>query len=392
MQVATSYFQSNTDLSQHALAHHLAAAAGGDSQAFGQVVDATRNVVCSLALAVVRDVRVSEDIAQEVYLAVWKGLHTLRNPNSFLPWIRQLTRHVSIEHLRRFGRREKKHLPGAHAQDALSQVVDPAAHPETALLQREQALLVAEAIDSLPEDSREVVILFYREGCSVEQVSRLIHMSEGAVKKRLSRARQALRNELFERLGESLRQSMPGAAFTVGVTTCIALGTPSAAAAAGFGAATSLGTGTAFAKILSLVSGVVFGFGSAAGAVWFGISRLLNKSVDAHETSSLRRFRWVNLALVALAFLGFQVGPLVLPLPWSSVVPFAVYAVALSLSYRWWLPRILAARLAAERLHDHQAIQVQRRNSMKSWAGLIIGLTLGSLGVYFGLKQAGWTP
>jgi DNA-directed RNA polymerase specialized sigma24 family protein len=69
MQVATSYFQSNTDLSQHALAHHLAAAAGGDSQAFGQVVDATRNVVCSLALAVVRDVRVSEDVAQEVYLA-----------------------------------------------------------------------------------------------------------------------------------------------------------------------------------------------------------------------------------------------------------------------------------------------------------------------------------
>jgi DNA-directed RNA polymerase specialized sigma24 family protein len=269
MHVATSYFQSNTDFSQHALAHHLAAAAGGDAQAFGRVVDATRNVVCSLALAVVRDVRVSEDIAQEVYLAVWKGLHTLRNPNSFLPWIRQLTRYLSVEHLRWLGRREKKHLPGAHAQDALSQVVDPAAHPETALLQREQALLLA---------------------------------------------------------------------------------------------------------------------------VWFGISRLLNKSVDAHETASLRRFRWVNLALVALACLGFQVGPLVLPLPWSMVVPFAAYALALSLSYRWWLPRILAARLATERLHDHQAIQVHRSNSMKSWAGLIIGLTLGSLGVYFGLKQAGWTP
>ncbi len=392
MPVATSYRQTNTDSGGHALAQQLAAAARGDTRAFEQVVDATRNVVCSLALAVVRDVRVSEDIAQEVYLAVWKGLHTLRNPNSFLPWIRQLTRHLSIEHLRRFGRREKKHLSGVEAQEALTQVVHPAAHAEAKLLNREQALLVAEAIDSLPEDSREVVILFYREGCSVEQVSRLIQMSEGAVKKRLSRARQALRVELFERFGDSLRHSTPGAAFTLGVTAGIALGTPSAAAAAGFGAASSLGAGTSLAKLLSLLSGVVLGFGSAAGAVWFGASGLLKKAEEPREKAALRRFRWVNLGLVGLAFLGFQVTPLVLPLPWSVVVPFVAYALALSLSYRLWLPRILRERLARERLNDSQAFRAQRIAALKSLGGLLIGLMLGSLGVFFGLKQSGWTP
>jgi RNA polymerase sigma factor (sigma-70 family) len=89
-----------TDVAQ-IIALHLPAARRGNRKAFAALVAATQNTVTSVALAVVRDVQHSEDIAQEAYLAVWKRLKTLRNPDSFLPWLRQITRNLARDHLRR---------------------------------------------------------------------------------------------------------------------------------------------------------------------------------------------------------------------------------------------------------------------------------------------------
>ena len=69
------------------------AAANGDAQAFTRLVEASRQAVTSIALAICRDVATSEDIAQEAYLVAWRRLPELQNPTSFLPWIRQITRY-----------------------------------------------------------------------------------------------------------------------------------------------------------------------------------------------------------------------------------------------------------------------------------------------------------
>jgi DNA-directed RNA polymerase specialized sigma24 family protein len=64
----------------------------GDEAAFRRLVDSSANTVCSIALAIVRNVEASEDIAQEAFLTAWSNLRSLRNPSSFLPWLRQVTR------------------------------------------------------------------------------------------------------------------------------------------------------------------------------------------------------------------------------------------------------------------------------------------------------------
>ena len=87
------------------------AAAGGDSQAFGRLVDATAATVCSISLAMVRSVEASEDVAQNVYLAAWQGISRLRNPASFLPWLRQLTRNQARRYLRDGARRRQRRRP-----------------------------------------------------------------------------------------------------------------------------------------------------------------------------------------------------------------------------------------------------------------------------------------
>ena len=71
----------------------VVAAARGDVDAFARLVSATSSLVSSIALAIVRDLDVSQDVAQDVFLVAWRDLRRLRNPASFLPWLRQMTRH-----------------------------------------------------------------------------------------------------------------------------------------------------------------------------------------------------------------------------------------------------------------------------------------------------------
>lgn len=92
------------------LAAHVPAAARGDRDAFATLVNETRSLVSAIALSIVRDGELSRDIAQDVFLSAWRDLGTLRDPNSFLPWLRQLTRHRAY-HLLRTERRESGASP-----------------------------------------------------------------------------------------------------------------------------------------------------------------------------------------------------------------------------------------------------------------------------------------
>ena len=65
---------------------------------------------------------------------------------------------------------------------------DPSPTPSERLLQTEEERVASDIISSLPEDSREILLLFYREGQSSQQVADLLGMSDAAVRKRLSRA------------------------------------------------------------------------------------------------------------------------------------------------------------------------------------------------------------
>ena len=82
------------------LRHEFPAAQRGDRDAYGRIVLACQNAVTAIALAITRDVQASEDIAQEAFLKAWKHLGSLKNPDSLLPWLRQITRNLARDHLR----------------------------------------------------------------------------------------------------------------------------------------------------------------------------------------------------------------------------------------------------------------------------------------------------
>lgn len=228
----------------------FAAARRGDQHAFARLVQATQRMVASVALAVTRDVQLSEDIAQETYLKAWHKIPAMQHPDSFLPWLRQVTRNQAIDHLRR--RRHQELAPG----DADARIVHAPDHrpgPEASLQGAQHAAVLARALDAIPDESREVLLLFYREGQSSRQVAQLLGLSDGAVRKRLQRAREVLHAGLLAELGEVARSSAPGAAFTAIVASALTTGTAQAGLA---GAATATASKWALGAVGSAVAAV----------------------------------------------------------------------------------------------------------------------------------------
>ncbi len=317
--------------------HELPAARSGDQGAYGRIVAACQNTVTAVALAITRDVATSEDIAQEAFLSAWQHLERLNSPDSFLPWLRQITRNLARDHLRAH---RNQPLDGPNAELILAMAADPGAQPMQQVLEDERESAAFELISSLPDDSREALLLFYREGQSSQQVATLLGISDAAARKRLSRARQLVRDDILKRFGDFASSSAPSAAFTAVVITTLGIATkPAAAAGAGM-----IGTATAGGAIASKGLAAAIGMGGVIG------SSLVGGAIAAHLTRryllvfadtleersailrSYQRYLHITLSVMLAAFLVIW---------WVPSFAWALTgAVAAELASLWTLLRI----------------------------------------------------
>lgn len=233
------------------LERELPAAAGGCQHAYGRIVLACQNTVTAIALAITRDRQASEDIAQEAFVKGWQQLHQLRSATSFLPWLRQITRNLARDWLRA---QRGRPLTGEAAEVAMGMAADPSPGAADRLQRVEEEIAAEDIISTLPTDSREVLLLYYREGQRSQQVADLLGLSDAAVRKRLSRARALVRDGLLQRFGEFARSSAPSAAFATAVVSMVLVAAPGTASAA-----ILLGTGVG-------IGGSKLGLGSVSAA------------------------------------------------------------------------------------------------------------------------------
>jgi len=381
-------------LQAHDLEPLVAAAATGDADAFARVIGATGGLVTSIALAIVRDVDMSQDIAQDVFLSAWRDLRKLRNSASFLPWLRQMTRNRA-HHVLRGRVRTRRWMVQPSDDQHVEAVVDGRAGVTERVLAKEDRERLREALAVLPDETREVLALYYREGQSVAQVAALLDLSENAVKKRLARARDTLRDALLERLGETLGATAPGAAFGAAVMAALPLAGPVTASALTVSASKAAGTGgaasgsvwaslvwlcTAAAAVLATsivgVLGVVLG------------SRALERQAhDDQERRGLRRVKYASVATVIVTAIGFEVRSRVTRSDWPDLLIFAGFTLALAVLHFVWLPRILRRRFEAEMREDPIRARARRQRERR---GATIGWTLGLGGAWVGLILKLW--
>ena len=371
------------------LAPQVERAAGGDVDAFRHLVETTSPAVCGIAFAIARNLPASEDIAQDVFLSVWKGLGKLKNPHSFLPWLRQLTRNQANSWLRR------RYSERAHQQVGeaiLETVSDPRRAVDASLEERENLRLVAETLEYLPDEAREVLVLFYREGRSTEQVAQLLGLSPSAVRKRLQRARQNLRQDVARRIGRSLEKTAPGTSLiTLIVATASATGAPAGAAVSAVVATPSVTTGVLKIGPWAALAGTLAGVLSGIAGVVLGARGASAEAIDEAERQQLRRLRYSAIATVVAAGLGFV---------WSArfshwLPPTAIYLAYIAGLYSMcfvWLPRIISRRLAYQLRTDPDAATRQRRQRNYGIAGFVGGALGGGIGLFAGLWASGLLP
>jgi RNA polymerase sigma factor (sigma-70 family) len=216
-----------TDASDASL---VAASLTGNRDAFGQIVARYQTLVCSLAYSATGNLNQSEDLAQETFLAAWKQLTGLREPQKLRSWLCGIARNLTYDSLKKQGR-EPSHV--GESLDVLEATPAAEPAPHDFAISQEEASILWRSIERIPEIYREPLVLFYREHQSIEAVAQNLELTEDTVKQRLSRGRKLLHEEVVAFIEGALERTNPGKAFTIGVLAALpALATSSAKAAA----------------------------------------------------------------------------------------------------------------------------------------------------------------
>jgi RNA polymerase sigma factor (sigma-70 family) len=202
----------------------LEACRAGRTAAFAQLVDRYQGLVTAVTFASTGDRSLSEDLAQDTFVAAWRQLHDLREPSRFRAWLCGIARNLAAKARRRFGREV--------AVDEL-RAIDAAPALDDALADEQAEAIVWRSLESLPLTYREPLILYYREGRSAQQVADALELSVAAVEQRLSRGRKQLEAGVESLVERSLERSRPQRRLAVAVMGAIESGAAVAPAKAG---------------------------------------------------------------------------------------------------------------------------------------------------------------
>lgn len=152
-------------------------ALAGEAEGFARLCERYYPSLVATAHAVLMDGHLAEDVAQEAIAEACRRLRTLRRPERFGPWLGAICRNTARSALRDRSRRRKM------AEGYVA--ADPNGDPE------EKAVLM-DAVASLPERLRQVVLLRYFNELTYEQMSHVLGLSEQAINGRLRRARKRI--------------------------------------------------------------------------------------------------------------------------------------------------------------------------------------------------------
>jgi RNA polymerase sigma-70 factor (ECF subfamily) len=165
----------------------------GDHAAFAEIVREHQSLVFSIACHYVRDRDTAEELAQEVFLHLYRNLGTIESAPHLLNWLRRVTVQRSIDQTRRAKYRPKSGLESAPEPAAIPEQSDPL-----------MSTMLRKLVGALPERARAVVILRYQEDLEPSEIADILELPVGTVKSSLHRALGLLRGKL-ERAGKGVR-------------------------------------------------------------------------------------------------------------------------------------------------------------------------------------------
>ncbi|MBN2588987.1 MAG: sigma-70 family RNA polymerase sigma factor [Sedimentisphaerales bacterium] len=227
----------------------------GKLQAFEAIVTNYQDLVCAITYSGTADLQQSEELAHQTFINAWKNLSQLKDLSKFSPWLCSIARN----NIRNFlNKNQRDIIAKAKPMENINEKAADESSPLESAIKKEYKELVNDAIQQVPEQYRELLILYYRQQKSVKQVAMSLDLSEDTVKQRLQRGRNMIKEQLSSIVEETLSISGPKKAFATAVMASLAglaiTGTSVAAAAGIAATSTTTGTTTGAAAIMSGVT------------------------------------------------------------------------------------------------------------------------------------------
>jgi RNA polymerase sigma-70 factor, ECF subfamily len=172
----------------------------GDTRAFAALVDKYKQPVLNLACRMLRDPTEAEDLAQMVFVQVYKSAARYKVASKFSTWLFTIARNLCLNEIRRRSRHPADSLEARHPDQEdqpLPQFEDKkTASPPERLLHGELDEKIEEALAALPENQRLAIALCRQEELSYEDIAQVLGCSLSATKSLIHRGRETLKQRL----------------------------------------------------------------------------------------------------------------------------------------------------------------------------------------------------
>ncbi len=172
----------------------------GDREAFVELVNRYKQPVLNLVTRTLRDATEAEDLAQAVFVQVWKSAGRYQASAKFSTWLFTIARNSCLNELRRRARHPAEPLDAPHPDhegESLHQPPDvQTATPPDALLHGELERKIEEALAALPENQRTAILLCRQDELSYEEIAAVLGCSLSATKSLIFRGRETLKQRL----------------------------------------------------------------------------------------------------------------------------------------------------------------------------------------------------
>jgi RNA polymerase sigma-70 factor, ECF subfamily len=152
------------------------------------------------------------DVVQEVFLKVFRGVHSFREQSSLRTWIYRIAVNEAHNHRRWFLRHSRHEISieneGEDHGNSVEQAADPGRSPYEQAVNSENRTLIERALTRVNPIFRTAVVLRDIQNLSYEEIAEILQVSLGTVKSRILRGREALRRELTQRPDQSLAEAI----------------------------------------------------------------------------------------------------------------------------------------------------------------------------------------
>jgi RNA polymerase sigma-70 factor (ECF subfamily) len=165
----------------------------GDQQAYTELVDRYRDYVFTLATRFCKNREDAEEVAQDIFVKVYRSLADFKGSSKFSTWLYTITYNTSVTFLRK----KKMDTRSLDEEGTLIQLENHESSFNANLMeQKSRVNRVNEAISQLSPDDAQIITLFYKGDQSLDEIGVIMGMDPNTVKVRLHRARKRLKDKL----------------------------------------------------------------------------------------------------------------------------------------------------------------------------------------------------